>query len=230
MKTIAFVVSTLALASWAAAQTGSGEKSAGEPAATRALPVPEAIPEIPATPAAVDGIVYARKFSLEKGYQFNWCKETPIVRSGYLLVLKVNPDLVYPRQRAEPVLYVGSQTAQRINHGYESGHVIAIVPGNPDLEKALIWFGTPDLPERVDDAKIKAEHALAEKAGIKPLSAEKIREALAKGGKRLEVADLAALLRDQVADLVLEYSPQEKQLADAFRTPKVKREPKPDDD
>jgi hypothetical protein len=122
---------------------------------------------------------------------------------------------------------VGNQTAQRINHGDESGHVIAIVPGDVDLTKTPIWFGTPGLPERVDAAKITAERALAENAGIKPLPAEKINGALAKGGERLNVADLGALLRGQIADLILEYSPQEKRLADAYRVPVVNREPKP---
>ena len=184
-------------------------------------------PPIPATPAAVDDILYIRPFTLEAGYTFNWCKERPVVTSGTLLVLKVSKDLVIPRQEPQPVLYVGSQTAQRINHGDESGHVIAIVPGEVDLTTALIWFGAPDLPERVDETKIATEHARAEKAGIKPFSEETINRAADKGSERLNVGDFGALLRGQVAELVLEYSPQEKRLADAFRVPVVKREPKP---
>lgn len=214
MKTIAFVVSTLALASWAAAQTGSGEKSAGEPAATRALPVPEAIPEIPATPAAVDGIVYARKFSLEKGYQFNWCKETPIVRSGYLLVLKVDPDLVYARECAEPVLYVGKQTAERLNHGYPSGRVIAIVPGDPDLEKTLIWFGTPELPESVDAKRADLEFNLAKAANIKPLPTDELQAARSQATEELKGKTIVDVLR-VAADLIRQYAPEDKHVADS---------------
>ncbi len=39
-------------------------------------------------------------------------------------------------------------------------------------------------------------------------------------------ADLAALLRDQVAPLVLDYSPQEKDLAETWRLPVAKASPK----
>lgn len=187
-------------------------------------------PAIPATPAAVEDVVYVRPFTLENGFRFDWSKERPLVTTGTLLVLKVDKDLVIPRQAAEPVLYVGDGTAQRVNHGNESGHVIAIVPGDVDWSKAAIWFGTPELPERVDAAIVKTERALADKAGIKPFSTEQINAAAAKGGERLNVADLDALLRGQVAELILEYSPQEKHLADAFRVPITKRAPKPAED
>ena len=60
----------------------------------------------------------------------------------------------------------------RLNQGDESGYVIAVVPGEVDLTKDPIWFGTPDLPERVNAATIKAEREQADKAGIKPISAE----------------------------------------------------------
>ena len=102
-------------------------------------------PAVPATPAAVDGVLYARTFTLDEGFQFQWNNEQAEVKTGTLLVLKVNPDLVFPRQMAEPVLYVGDQTAERINHGYESGHVIAIVPGEVDLTEGadLVWYAGP---------------------------------------------------------------------------------------
>jgi hypothetical protein len=178
-------------------------------------------PAIPDTPAAVDEVVYLRPFTLSNGFAFDWCKERPQVTSGTLLVLKVDPALVVPRQVAEPVLYVGQQTAQRINSGHESGHVIALVPGEVDLSKALVWFGTPDLPERVDAAKISEELALAQEAGIKAFSANQIESAVAKGGDRLNVSDLDALFRGEVSELILKYSPQEKDLAEAFRVPVV---------
>ncbi len=178
-------------------------------------------PPIPATPAPVDDVVLVRPFTLENGYTFNWCKERPQVTSGVLLVLKVDPSLVVSRQVAEPVLYVGSQTAERINIGYGSGYVVAVVPGDVDLTKDPIWFGTPDLPERVDAEKVKAERALAEQAGIKPFTAEQINTAAVKGGDRLAVADVEALMRN-VAPLITEYAPDEQHLADAFLVPVTK--------
>ena len=223
MRTITLVAGALALASLATVSM----VNAGEPAASSATPpsVTESPPPIPATPAAVDGVVYARKFTLEKGYKFRWSQEKPMVTSGYLLVLKVNPDLVFARQCAEPVLYVGEQTAERLNHGYPSGHVIAIAPGDLDLNKALLWFGTPELPERVDTNLAKAELNLAKAAGIEPFSANKIETALALGGQELNGATIVDVLR-VAADLIREYSPEEGHIADTC-VPAEKPAPEP---
>ena len=206
MKTIAFAVTILALASLATAQTASTDQPAAAPAA-------ESVPAIPATPAAVDAIVYSRKFTLKEGYEFTWCKGKPIVTSGYLLVLQVNPDLVFPRQLAQPVLYVGQQTVQKINDGYPSGHVIAIAPGDLDLNEALAWFGTPELPERVDAAKVETEAKLAKAAGIEAFSTKQIEAARVAGGDELKGATIANVLR-VAADLIRQHAPQEKQVAD----------------
>ena len=178
------------------------------------------VPAIPATPAAVDDIVYARPFTLEQGYKFEWRKDGQVFTEGTILILKVNPDLVFPRQIAEPVLYVGDTTAERVNSGNGSGHVVAIVPGKVDLKKAPIWFGTPDLPERVDAATIKAERAAAEKAGIKPFAKEQVAAAQSAGGKtRLTVADRYELRRD-AAHLILEYAADETELAEGLLVPR----------
>ena len=209
MKTISLVVSSLALASLAMVSMVNAQ----EPATSSETPsAVEPLPAIPATPAAVDDLVYARKFTLQEGYKFRWCSEKPNVASGYLLVLKVNPDLVFARQLAEPVLYVGEQTAERLNNGYPSGHVVAIAPGVTDLAKALMWFGTPELPERVDAEMVQAELALAKAAGVEPFSAEKIEAALARGGEELTGPNVADVLR-VAADLVRQYSPAEEELA-----------------
>ncbi len=178
------------------------------------------VPAIPATPAAVDDLIYARSFTLAEGYKFEWRKDQPMVKEGTILVLKVNPDLVYARQVAEPVLYVGDTTAERINVGYGSGRVIAIVPGKVDLAKTPIWFGTPELPERVDAAMIKSERATAEKAGIKPFGKKTIAAAQKNGGKaRLGIPDRYELHR-ALAPLVLEYSSDETELAESMLVPR----------
>jgi len=178
-------------------------------------------PAVPSTPAAVDALLYARPFTLEEGYKFDWCKERPLLMEGTLLVLKVNPDLVYPRQTLEPVLYIGGKTAERVNIGYRSGHLIAIVPGHIDLSATPIWFGTPELPERVDGNMIRAERAQAEAAGISPFSPDKVKAALARGGGPLKLADRDAL-RPHFATLLQHYSPVEKELLDSVNMPVIK--------
>ncbi len=179
---------------------------------------------VPKTPSAVIDLVFVRTFTLAKGYTYDWSKDRPIVRSGTLVVLKVDPDLVLPRDSAEPVLYAGNQTAQRLNHGHESGHVIAIIPGEVDLTQVPIWFGSPDLPERVSAQTIRSERALADAAKIRPFAAKKVQGVTQ---RRLQASDLSALLRDHVSNLVLEYSPQEKNLAEKWRLPVARALPKP---
>ncbi len=181
------------------------------------------LPDVPKTPSAVIDIIYARPFTLDKGFKYNWSKERPIVRSCTIVVLKVDPNLVIPRNSLEPVLYAGNQTAQRLNHGHKSGHVIALIPGEIDLTQAPIWFGSPELPERVTAKMIKSERALADEAKIRPIAEENVKSVTR---EQVQVSDLFSLLRDYAAELVLEYSPQEKKLAEKWRLPVARVSPK----
>jgi hypothetical protein len=178
-----------------------------------------AAPPVAKTPAAVTDVVYARPFTLNDGFRYDWCNEPFQATQGTILVIKVDPVLVIPRQIEEPVLYVGNHTAMRLNQGNQSGYVVAVVPADVDLTKDLVWFGTPALPGRVNAARIHAEHQLAEKAGLKTLSPEKAKAATDNGGSRVQAQDMSALLRDVIGGLVEKYSPQEKSLAETWRLP-----------
>lgn len=157
-------------------------------------------PPLPPTPAPVGALIVARPFELEQGFPFSWRAERPLVTSGHLLVVNVDPDLVYPRQTPEPILYVGDQTAMRINVAYPSGRLLALVPGELAQSGTRIWFGTPGLPEQATAATIAEESRLAEAAGIGPLAAVDVAGALERGGPTLRAADLDALL-DAIAEL-----------------------------
>lgn len=151
-------------------------------------------PPLPPTPAPIGALISARPFELEEGFRYDWRAERPVVSEGHLLVLAVDPDLVYPRQTAEPILYVGSQTAMRLNVAYPSGRLVALVPGELPESGTRIWFGTPGLPEQVTAVAIVGELGLAEAAGLAPLPAVDVAGALERGGTRLRVPDLDALL------------------------------------
>lgn len=168
------------------------------------------------TPSAIIDVVYLRPFTLNEGFLYYWRQEQPFIRSGTLAVFKVNPHLVRPRNTAEPVLYAGNQTVQRLNQGHESGFVISIIPGSINLSREPVWFGSPELPERVNAQIIDAEREKAENAEIRPFDAEKI---MGVTQEHLEAANLATLLRDHISELVVKYSPQEKALAEAWRLP-----------
>lgn len=162
----------------------------------------------PSLPAAVDNVVLARPFQLQTPYTHWWRKERPQVASGYLFVLRVHPSLVKPRQSAEPVLYVGNQTAERLNVGGDNGNIVVIVPGNVDPTQARFWFGTRELPERIDAAAITREAALADHAGIQKPPAAQIQAAIANGGAQLNVTDRTALIEAAV-ELIKLHSPTE---------------------
>lgn len=187
-------------------------------AATFAAP-----PPVPSTPAAIIDLISARPFKLDQPYTSDWSKERPEVSAGYVLVLSVNPDLVYPRQVAEPVLYVGHSTAERINVGHDSGRVIAIVPSaldekgqlKLDFTKSPIFFGTPMLPEQVDAATIEREVDAALAKGIAPFSATRVNTALSRGGNLIQAADKQTVL-SEAARLIKRYAPTEAELADSL--------------
>jgi hypothetical protein len=166
-------------------------------------------PCIPDTPVAVKGLLYARPFVLEEAYTSNWSADRPRVSEGMLLVLEVDPELIRARQVAEPVLYVGDRTAERVSWGNGSGRLVAIVPGTIELESAMIWFGTPALPERVTDAEVQWERQIAAGAGIRPLDADVVREALERGGDTLQVktrVEMGHTLEDLVARFVTPFA------------------------
>jgi hypothetical protein len=165
------------------------------------------------TPQAVSGLLLVQPFSLEQGYRFDWLAERPVVAKGTLVVLEVDPRLVAPRNAPQPVLYAGDTTVQRLNEGHESGRVVGIIPGEVDLAASPLWFGAPGLPERATRQSIRAERAAAEQAGIRPFAAEVIARATR---APIAAADLASLLRDHVAEVVLELSPQERALAQSW--------------
>jgi hypothetical protein len=170
----------------------------------------------PPTPAAVRDILEVRPFTLQTPYRNDWSKERASVTTGVLVVLDVDPAYVVRRDSLEPVLYAGNVTVQRLNHGDQSGRVIGIVPGTVDLSNVPIWFGTPELPERVTENVVRSERALAEKTGVRSFPAEKI---AARTRPVVAATDLSALLRDVAAELIYQYSPQEREIADSWRLP-----------
>jgi hypothetical protein len=148
-----------------------------------------------------------------------------MVSSGTIVVLEVDPALVVPRDALEPVLYAGNVPVMRLNHGHKSGRVVGIIPGNVDLATVPIWFGAPELPGRVTTAMAEAERGRAEKSGALRTFGQTSIVGLNQSTAASE--DLAALLRTVAADLVLAYSPQEKDLVEAWRLPVAKAPKRP---
>ena len=86
-----------------------------------------------------------------------------------------------------------------------------------DLRTTPIWFGTPELPERIDEAAIQVELQAAQEQGIGPAL-------LARSLKTRPVPGvLYARNRDElnldIADLIERYSPTEVDLVSGMRVP-----------
>ncbi len=173
-------------------------------------------PPIPDQPHRIGvGLLHAERFDLGKPQAHFWRAERPLYDSGWLVVLSVDPTLVFARQTEEPVLYVGGQTAERVNNGSDSGRVVAIVPGDFQLTEAEIFFGTPMMPERVDWRVIEREIGVARSAGVTPPSADQVGRALQNARRH----DDHRMLYQRAIELVAEHSPVEQDLIRGFRVP-----------
>ncbi len=183
---LCFVASSLALALSASALPAI----AAEPAAVAAEPT-----AMPATPAAARGVLYARAFTVDVPFAYEWSAERPAVGEGMLLVLEADPALLRPRETQEPVLFVGRHPAQRVSRGWQTGRIVVLVPARVDLATEPVWFGTPGLPEQVDAATAAAERTLAAARGVRPLPAAAVAAARQRGGDAARFPDALALDR-----------------------------------
>lgn len=198
------------------------------PAPAQSVPAPadehlHFTPPVPATPLAVAEVLSIRPFVLERGYEHLFSADRPLVDAGFLVVLRVAPDAVYPRQVAAPILMAGERTLEPLNVGYPSGVVVAILPAprGPKGEPAIDWSTTafhiaaPGLPEAVDARAAAERSAAAAKAGIAPLAETARTRALRQGGSMLRLADREALDRE-AGTLVRRHAPDEAERADAL--------------
>jgi hypothetical protein len=159
-------------------------------------------------------LLHVSTFQLELPTTHHWRAERPSYTRGSVLVLACDPEQVEPRQTAEPVLYVGSQTAERVNAGTTYGNLVVVVPetegsGGPfDPATTPIWFGSAELPERVDAARIAEERGETSTSRGAPGPAGDGRESGARVGLPMHLIDRVDLDRE-LANLVATYSPDE---------------------
>ncbi len=172
----------------------------------------------PKTPTVVRDVLHVRPFTLETGYLFTWVPERPTVDRGVIVVLSVDPALVVPRNAPEPILYAGDRVVERLNWGNESGRVIAIIPGSFDVASEPIWFGSPGLPGRVPRDQVRAELATVNRT-FKAIPAGR---AYAITEPEIRSRNFAELLKGELAELVLRFSPQESELARKWRLPEAR--------
>jgi hypothetical protein len=164
-------------------------------------------------------LLHAERFAVDRPFRHLWRADQPWVQSGWLLVLSGDPEQLRPRQVKEPVLYVGAQTAERINTARDSGRLVVLVPGDFRLEDAPIFLGGTALPEELWQPQIDAELAAAKAAGALPPTGPAIANASVPAVQKF-ANDFALRLR--AIDLVEQHSPTEVDLIRGWRAPLVK--------
>lgn len=132
------------------------------------------LPLVHATPPVDDGhavhtVLSAIPFQLDAAYSYDWSAEHPMIKSGTVLVLDVDPAWLVPSDVRQAVLYVGAVPAERLNTGFPDGRLVVIVPADVDVARSPIYFSGYDLPERIDAAAGKRALADATARGCAPL-------------------------------------------------------------
>ncbi|HEX6884474.1 MAG TPA: hypothetical protein VF530_13950 [Planctomycetota bacterium] len=165
MKPAALLLLAALLALGFLAARGTADRQAAEPSFAPPADLPRGGLEL----------LEAVPFVLDEPFVHEWRAEKPLARAGFLLALRADADLARTRETFEPVLYVGDQTAERC-HPVTDDTLVVLVPAPLgadgrvalELDSTPIWFGTLELPERVDAARIAHERALAEARGLGP--------------------------------------------------------------
>ncbi len=158
-------------------------------------------PSLPEGPQGATGLVYAQPFTVDVPFPYDWSADKPLVSRGFLIVIEADPALLRPRETAEPVLYVGDRPAWRISRAHSSGRIVLVCPGEFPLDSAEIWFGSPELPERVTPALAQAERTRARLADLRPFAKSRIDTVLdepATFANRAELLNAAAELAERL--------------------------------
>ncbi|MFT4623877.1 MAG: hypothetical protein ACI8PZ_002533 [Myxococcota bacterium] len=134
----------------------------------------------PAEPIAIvdpgDGVRhlrFAQHASLATPATYTMSADGGAYSEASLFIAEVDPALIAPRQVGVPVLYVGA-TPARVLHRSPAGCVVGLVPGHVDWTTTALFFGSTELPERVDAARGALEREAARAAGIMPRSPDTV--------------------------------------------------------
>jgi hypothetical protein len=174
----------------------------------------------PTSISGVRGVLWASSFEVDRAFPYDFAAEHPQINGGTLLVLDADPALLLPRQVQVPVLFAGSVPADLTNTGYPSGHVVVFVPSSVDVRNVPFYFGSTELPERIDARRGLAEQASALSAGAHPFSATAWDAAFAAGNGDLHFATMNELYR-KAADLIDLWAPSEAEQASRYRVSRV---------
>ncbi|MCB9852542.1 MAG: hypothetical protein H6819_05565 [Phycisphaerales bacterium] len=201
---------------WLIASSQYGDDGSNPAAATDAQAADIQQSRTDAPSGGVEELLYARRFRLDRPYRSRWTKERTDIDRGYLVVIRVQPEYLYPHEAATPVLYAGDRPIERINVGYQDGVIVGIILGDAQPESTPIYFGSPDYPERVSAAKGVLELQGAQVRGVVARPAVEVERALSGHLDPFVSAGVSGLYRE-AGRLIAEFAPSEAVLADELQ-------------
>jgi len=164
-----------------------------------------------ALPRAPLTLVEAEPFQVEKPIVFRVAGKDVKAKEGWILVLEADLDVLEPVDLPDRALFVGDCLAQKVNSGYKDGHVV-VITSKVDLATSPIWFGSRWLPHQVNARAMEREQESIRRAGLEPRGEKERKQALARGGEKVEAFDLSDLCFLQ-RDRILRYAPAEREMA-----------------
>ena len=163
-----------------------------------------------APPDGVLALDSVEHFTLDAPLRYHWVAGAPSMQQGTLFVVEISPDSAHVSQAGGPVLYVGTIPAALTHPGVTDSHLVAFVPQHVDLSATPVFWGPPDLPERVTPSKGQA--ALQE-TSAKPFSPNQVRDATVPQRH----FDHEAALYVRIAELIEAHAPADLDFAHGYQ-------------
>lgn len=127
-------------------------------------------------PVTVDAVRWAQPFSLAQATPWTMGSTPRDIDRGWLVELRAPADLLAPRAVGRQVLFVDDVPVRSLHTPLLASCTVVVVPGDtlPSLDKAHWYFGSTNLPERMDAAHGEWELHVALDAGVPVMAPEVI--------------------------------------------------------
>jgi hypothetical protein len=111
--------------------------------------------------AAPPTVEWAQPVHLAVGAPYHWVAGAPVRQDGWILQIRVDPQVLVPHQVGAQVLYAGPTPIAVVNADTAGGCAVGYVLGPYDPATTPVFVGSAQLPERVDAAAGAREAAAA---------------------------------------------------------------------
>ncbi len=146
-----------------------------------------------ADPADAD-VVWARPFTVAEPYVWTMRGDHPLVTSGWIVQLRVEPIRMRPTQLRQPLLFVDDRPVRPVNFDDVNGCLVAVVSSDTPLDQATLFWSAPSLPERLSAADGETERTQARALGLGGLDRVRWSAAVANGGGAIAAQDEAGVM------------------------------------